>query len=242
MDGAEDLQTKVLRAYTVLSTLRPSWAGALILNVGLNPTGSAVSLAANIAGAASLAASPDPAALRQAMRDGVIDFFVNSLEEALRILKNEIRKRQTVSVAVAIAAVSLTAQMLDRGVLPDLLPGLGLSPIDFEKFLAPGARRVANAYPSQGEFVTWSVETDFARWLPRLDSLAAAILPAEDHLRQRWLRLAPRYLGRVAQRQHGVVLAAQERALFEAEIDTMQEQNQAEGRETARVAISAEKS
>jgi len=237
----------IYRLYAALAATLPlspeSGLGGKLLYAGeINPESRNFLYAANIAGAASLAASADPATQRQAIRDGVVDFLVTSLEEALRILKNEIRKRQTVSVAVAIAAESLTAQMLDRGVLPDLLPGLGLSPIDFEKFLAPGARRVANAYPSQGEFVTWSVETDFARWLPRLDSLAAAILPAEDHLRQRWLRLAPRYLGRVAQRQHGVVLAAQERALFEAETDTMQEQNQAEGRETARVAISAEKS
>jgi len=50
--------------------------------------------AANIAGVASLAASDDPATQRQAIREGVVDFCVNSLEEALRILKNEVRKRQ----------------------------------------------------------------------------------------------------------------------------------------------------
>src|ERR1700722_14241743 len=78
--------------------------------------------AANIAGSASLAASAEPAILREAMRDGVIDFLVNSLEEALRILKNEIRKRQTVSVGVSIEPHPLVAQMTERGVLPDLLP------------------------------------------------------------------------------------------------------------------------
>lgn len=196
--------------------------------------------AANIGGAASLAASADPATQRQAIRDGVVDFLVTSLEEALRILKNEIRKRQTVSVAVAISAEMLAAQMLERGVLPDLLPGSSLSSPDFEKFLAQGARQVAGANQLQGEFVTWSVETNSARWLPRLDACAEAVIPAEDHLRQRWLRLAPRYLGRLAHRQHGVVLIAEERVLFQAEANKMLEQNQAEGVEPVRVTISGE--
>ena len=34
------------------------------------------------------------------MRDGVIDFLVTSLDEALRILKNEMRKRTAVAVCV----------------------------------------------------------------------------------------------------------------------------------------------
>jgi urocanate hydratase len=99
-----------------------SGLGGKLLYAGeIDPESRNLLYAANIAGAASLAASPDPAALRQAMRDGVIDFFVNSLEEALRILKNEIRKRQTVSVGVAADPTRLVDQMLDRGVLPDLL-------------------------------------------------------------------------------------------------------------------------
>jgi hypothetical protein len=54
------------------------------------------------------------------------------------------------------------------------------------------------------------VDREFARWLPRLDACAQGLLPDEDSVRQRWLRLAPRYLGRLAQRQHGVVLSATE--------------------------------
>jgi hypothetical protein len=193
--------------------------------------------AANIAGAASLAASPDPATQRQAIRDGVVDFLVTSLEEALRILKNEIRKRQTVSVAVATSAEMLTAQMLNRGVLPDLLPGLGLG--DIEKFLTQGARQIGSPPPVEAEFITWTVDSNFARWLPRLDTCAEAILPPEDLLRRRWLRLAPRYLGRLAQRQHGVALTADERARFEAEVNRMLERNQNESGETTQVAIVA---
>jgi hypothetical protein len=177
--------------------------------------------AANIAGAASLAASADPTVQRQAIRDGVIDFLVTSLEEALRILKNEIRKRQTVSVGVAIAPDQLVGQMLDRGVLPDLLPPAiwmvgvaGKDSVSTESFLSQGSRQIA--YPNEGadEFVIWSVDRNFARWLLSLDGCVQAVVPSKDFLRQRWLRLAPRYLGRTAQRQHGVALNASEIAQF----------------------------
>lgn len=49
--------------------------------------------AANIAGAASLSATTDAIAQRNSIRDRVVDFLVTSLDEARRILKNEIRKR-----------------------------------------------------------------------------------------------------------------------------------------------------
>ena len=58
------------------------------------------------------------------MRNGAIDFLVTSLDEALRILKNEIRKRQPIAVGVSVPVREIVKQMLDRGVLPDLLPPL----------------------------------------------------------------------------------------------------------------------
>jgi hypothetical protein len=193
--------------------------------------------AANIAGAASLAASADPATQRQAIRDGVVDFLVTSLEEALRILKNEIRKHQTVSVAVATSAETLTAQMLDRGVLPDLLPASIPGSDDLEKFLAQGAKPIADPPPMPGELVIWSVDAQFARWLPRIDACADAILLPGDHVRRRWLRFAPRYLGRLAQRQHGVRLTVQEKARLEAEVEQMLARHNTESGEIVRVTI-----
>ncbi len=78
-------------------------------------------MAANIAGAASLVATADRAAQKQAIRDGVADFLVNSLDEALRILKNQLRKRETVAVCVGLAPEAVEREMQERGVLPDLL-------------------------------------------------------------------------------------------------------------------------
>jgi urocanase-like protein len=213
--------------------------------------------AANIAGAASIGASADPVVLRQAMRDGIVDFLVNSLEEALRILKNEIRKRQTVSVAVSAEPYLLVDQMLGRGVLPDLLPPSSADAVaspnrlQAEKFLAQGSRQIThpkdgtNSIP--GRFVSWSLAPtlsptpaiqNIARWLPRLDACALAVLPADDVHRRRWLRLAPRYLGRLAQRHHGVVLTADEKLRFEAEIGQLGARHKDESDETVTVTIS----
>ncbi len=44
--------------------------------------------------------------------------------------------------------------------------------------------------------VTWAVDTAAHLWMPKIDAMAATILPNEQDERRRWLRFAPRYLGR----------------------------------------------
>ena len=234
----------IYRLYAALANTIPldpnSGLGGKLLYAGeIDNEGRNLLYAANIAGAASLAASADPSSLRQAMRDGVIDFFVNSLEEALRILKNEIRKRQTVSVGVAADPNRLVDQMLDRGVLPDLLPnGNRLNPDCLSQFLQLTSKHIAEPqFPLGTQFVTWHVDRDFARWLPHLDECAKAALPPEDYLRHRWLRLAPRYLGRAAQRQHGVGFTETEFAKFEGCVAELMEQSSAPPEEPCKVTI-----
>jgi hypothetical protein len=164
----------------------PSLGGKLLYAGELHPEGRALLVAGNIAGAASLAATADPAAGKQAMRDGVCDFLVNSLDEALRILKNEIRKREAAAVCVALTPRAVESEMLERGVLPDLLPPTEFTPA-----------------PPDEVLVTWSVTSAPAQWLPKLDAIASDCLaryPAsQSSIATRWLRLAPRYLGRMAQ-------------------------------------------
>ena len=74
-----------------------------------------------LSGCATLAATADLAAQKQAIRDGTVDFVVTSLDEALRILKNEIRKKATVAVCVGWRLLTVEREMLERGVLPDLV-------------------------------------------------------------------------------------------------------------------------
>ena len=170
--------------------------GKLLWTGKLDPNGCALMRAGNIAGAASMGSTADPAALRHANRDGVADVLVTSLDEALRILKNEVRKRQAVSVGVSSDPGAMVAEMRERGVLPDLLPPLDWNGGDEpDGILAHGSRRVDGGLMPEGwTFQAWSP----AR--PDFDRVAAAVLPQGDELNRRWLRLSPRYLGPAARR------------------------------------------
>jgi len=186
----------------------PSLGGKLLYAGPLDAQASALLVAANIAGAASLAVSADYAAGKQAIRDGVVDFLVTSLDEALRILKNEIRKRTTVAVCVATLAQDSEADfarlLLERGVLPDLLPPHSAPAPEFDAFLHQGARPVVAIHPDVNQvLLTWSVAAAPAQWLPKLDALAMDCFSSDSSpaaaQSRRWLRLAPRYLGRRSQ-------------------------------------------
>ena len=189
----------VYRLYVSLlggSDRHGSVAGKLLWTGELDENGCALMRAGNIAGAASLGCTGDPAALRHANRDGVADFLVTSLDEALRILKNEVRRRQAVSVGVSADPVVVVAQMRERGVLPDLLPPRerdGRAELD--GFLAHGARRVEAGRMPEG----WTFQA-LSPAPPEFDRVAAAVLPEGDELNRRWLRLSPRYLGPAARR------------------------------------------
>jgi len=195
----------IYRLYAALACgLDPEFGlGGNLLYAGeLDQPGCRLVRAANIAGAASLAASADAAVLRQAMRDGVIDFVVTTLDEALRILKNEIRKRQPVAVGVAASPAAIAKEMAERGVLPDLLaPDPHSTPAmpELSVFLARGARRIqAQPLPPGKKFLALPIPSAWAQRTAEFDALLLEFLATEDHANRRWLRLAPRYLGRQA--------------------------------------------
>jgi hypothetical protein len=115
-----DVQKNTLRIFTVLRELRAQWGRSLIVSCGASAAGAEMALAANIAGAACLCLDRSSEACRAAMRGGAVDFVVNTLDEALRILKNEIRKGQPVSVALERDPSAALDELLERGVLPRL--------------------------------------------------------------------------------------------------------------------------
>jgi urocanate hydratase len=179
---------QVDEAYTTLmhAAQPESHLGGKLFYAGaLTEPACAATVAANIAGAATLAASHDHPAAKQAMRAGQVDFLVNSLDEALRILKNEIRKRETVAVCVTAAPESLEQEMHDRGVQPDLF---------FSEFVTKMPHEA-----DAGTWLTWRPAQSPALWLPKLDAIALDCLPPDATATRRWLQRAPRYLGRIAQ-------------------------------------------
>lgn len=134
-------------------------SGKLFYAGELDHAGRALVVAANIAGAATLVATADRAAQKQALRDGVADFLVTSLDESLRILKNQLRKRETVSVCVALPLSQVDREMDERGVLPDLLRrDLSIAP--FHEALMPQKGEETELDLSKiPALVTWSVDS-----------------------------------------------------------------------------------
>lgn len=204
--AALEFAASVARAYAGLThsafTDSQAGLGGRFLYAGeIDDAGRALVVAANIAGAATLAATADAVAQKQALRDGITDFLVTSLDEALRILKNELRKRQTVSVCVALPPAKIEDEMKERGVLPDLLRG-DLRISRYEARLFREGEETETDLRKTPAVVTWSVDSALPKGLAKMDEIALACLEEDEWAAHRWLRLAPRYLGRLAQGLH----------------------------------------
>jgi Urocanase Rossmann-like domain len=187
--------------------------GALLYAGEPDETGCRLLRGASIAGAASLAACADSVVLRKAMRAGAIDFVVTTLDEALRILKNEIRKRQPVAVGVLAAPAEVVRAMVERGVQPDLLwLEAGHAPeltAEFATLEARGARRVARApAPAAADFQMFPLPAQWVQRSVAFDALLVESVPAEDAISRRWLRFAPRYLDARTRRMRGLPRSA----------------------------------
>jgi len=115
-----DLQRQTLRLYGELVARREGWGGRLVFACGEGASASGLPAAVSIAGGASLVVDPDVSAVKGVLRQGGIDFMVNSLDEALRTLKNEIRQKRALGVALTAQPSMVLSEMLERGVLPDL--------------------------------------------------------------------------------------------------------------------------
>ncbi len=183
----------VYERFAALTAVSPELGGSLLVYLGLDRRGIALAIAANIAGAASLGVEPELARAKVSIRRGACDFLVNTLDEALRILKNEIRRKKAVSVVLGGGAPGIVAEMVERGVQPEIVVGDAPGMATLE---ARGARRLGWAL-GEGVAVTWGIAREPLRWLPVVDRVAAEALdPAGPEARKRWLEAAPRYLGR----------------------------------------------
>ena len=124
---------------------------------------------------------------------------MNSLDEALRILKNQLRKRQTVAVCVGLAPENVECEMQERGVEPDLLRSGLPAAHGREALLIRDEAQAESDLSKIPALVTWSVASAPAQWLPKLDAIALQCLDADAWAARRWLLLSPRFLGRMAQ-------------------------------------------
>lgn len=187
--------------------------GKLLLYGQLDARGAAVALGANIAGAATLGVDADSERLRQGIRHAFCDFVVNNLDEALRILKNEVRKKQPVSVCLEGDLAATLHEAVERGFQPDML-AVPDSSDAVQTLLQRGAIVVAGPVADASLIdVTWTADAAPALWLPKVDALAAQVLSSGDE-RSRWLKFAPRYLGRTMAGQHYLQMTREESDQF----------------------------
>src|SRR6202790_513900 len=96
-------------------------AGKLIASGGMGGMGGAQPLAATLNGAAFLGVDVDPERIKRRVKGGYCDVMVNDLDEALRILKNAVRKHEATSVGLVGNCADLIPELAKRGVVPDLL-------------------------------------------------------------------------------------------------------------------------
>jgi urocanate hydratase len=202
-NSSHDLQTRCLSDYTLLSECPPSggWAGSLILNLGLDLGGSALSLAAHISGAACLSLEADADRLRTALRTGACDFIVNTLDEALRILKNEVRQHRPISVGVGGSQEQILAELIDRGVAPSLMTARNELPTAALGLSRFGTRllNLAAKEDAPGAFPAWTLYREVfstGASLRRFDEAVIDLLPPDDLMRRRWLLAAARIFPR----------------------------------------------
>jgi hypothetical protein len=199
-----DFVAAVARAYAALvesphADRELGLGGRLFYAGEFNDASRAPIVAANIAGAATLAATADRDAQKQALRDGVADFAVTTLDEALRILKNQLRKRETVAICVGLPPSEIECEMNERGVLPDLVHSEVHFPPHRESLFLANEDETEVHMSKIPAVVTWQTSSSLPKELAALDEIAFTCLDPGDWKSQRWLRFAPRYLGRMAQ-------------------------------------------
>jgi hypothetical protein len=218
-----------------------SLAGCLLLIDGLADEGDALLIAASIAGAASLTLETRTEAIRYCVRNGIVDFAVTTLDEALRILKNELRKRQPIAVLLEREPASVLAEMVERGAQPDLLRWTSADPeskASLDTLFARGAQPAPAPRETNLDSaleVCWRAGEGGSAALRQLDLLAGQMLPQEDAERQNWIARAPRYLPRALRLERCVAMTDRESAAFIAAVA----ENAQQGTLAARVEIDA---
>ncbi len=219
----EPRQIAVYRIYLQLQSIAERQhagapAGHLLLCLGYGQRGSELAIATTIAGGVFLGIEPDPQKLKAAARSGACDFIVNTLDEALRVLKNELRKQTPLSAGLLGDPAKMLAAMVERGVQPDLIAS------ELES-AASASRQALDAMMERGaellpEAATMAETTSPAEaiWraanqqdLRRMDRITLDLLPPEDQIRRQWLERAPGYFYRQKPLQRVLELSPTER-------------------------------
>ena len=198
---ANDLQLQTLRLYAELISRHPTLASRLVFAHGPGCSATGLPTAVSIAGGTSLLLDPDIATVKATFRSGGLGFLVNTLDEALRVLKNEIRKHTPLSVALTADPAAVLAEMHERGVVPDLEFTLGdaSSPVTYshthlhldtvDGLVQPSHH--TTAWLASHHWSEHLIPATTTADLRALDTRLIAQLDSQH--RQQWLRRIPHY-------------------------------------------------
>jgi urocanate hydratase len=186
-------------------------AGRLVLGAGMEGHAGAQPLAAALHGAAFLGIEADAERIKRRVKTGYCEVMVNDLDEALRMLKNAVRQRQSVSIGLIGDCAAKLAELAQRGIVPDLLtdcttrervaaPAAQLQALrDLEKL---GTRVMSPAGDSDHlrsliaggwRQATWLALSGEPNDIARVDRLALDMFPGDERI-QRWLPIAGKYV------------------------------------------------
>lgn len=199
-----DLQLQTLQLYGELRARSANWAGRLVFAHGAGATATGLPAAVSMAGGTSLLLDPDAAVVKRVFRQGGVDFVVNTLDEALRVLKNEIRKHRPLSVVLEGDIQPAIEEMRARGVLPDLqvswngevgTSGVnGADHLDLAADGQPGGpTHELAAWLHTRQWLSVVLECATTAQLRQLDARLLSLLPEGDELRRTWLQRIAHY-------------------------------------------------
>ncbi len=98
-----------------------SLEGKLVLTGGLGGMGGAQPLAATMNGAVFLGVEVDPARIEKRLKSDYCDKIAWSLDEALRMIDDARKNRQSISVGLVGNCADVLPEIVKRGVVPDVL-------------------------------------------------------------------------------------------------------------------------
>src|SRR6266700_3374345 len=98
-----------------------SLEGKLIVSGGMGGMGGAQPLAATMNGACFLGIEVDPVRIEKRLKSGYCDTIAWSLDEALELIENARKNRQSISVGLVGNCADVLPEVVKRGVIPDVL-------------------------------------------------------------------------------------------------------------------------
>ena len=98
-----------------------SLAGKLVLTSGLGGMGGAQPLAVTMADGVAICVEVDLDRIKKRIQTKYLDTYTESIDEAIKLSQNAIRKKKSLSIGLLGNAAALIPQFAERGFIPDLV-------------------------------------------------------------------------------------------------------------------------